>query len=145
MTDAVVDINNLPRSGETVCPTFTVNEAGLKNDEEMKLQEIVIDFSMTENQEQEAVFRIVGEHVLKGDKEQLLMYLAGIGGAGKTHVVNAIRKLFNDLQCDLELKLSAPTGCAAVLIHGHTIHALTLLGGRTKVNQIELEAIWKDV
>lgn len=100
---------------------------------------------MHNNEEQEVAFRIVGEHVLRGDKEQLLMYMAGTGGSRKMHVVNAIRKLFSDLEQEHKLKLSAPTGCVAVLICGQTIHALTLMGGRSRVNQSELEAIWKDV
>jgi hypothetical protein len=112
----------------------------------MILRDIILKFGMNKNEEQEAAFRIVGEHVLREDKTQLLMYNAGIGGAGKTHVVNAIRELFHILNQEDNLKLSAPTGCATVLIHGQTIHALTLLpGGKTKVNQSNLEVIWRNV
>lgn len=44
------------------------------------------------------------------------------------------------------LLLSAPTGCAAILIEGHTIHALTFLPGKVSATkQGDLEAIWKNV
>lgn len=123
----------------------TINAAGLSINQEKLLEDILVQFGMNDNEEQVTAFRIVGKHVLRANKDQLLMFLAGIGGSGKTHVVNAIRELFSRLEQDSKLKLSAPTGCAAVLIHGQTIHALTLLGGRSKVNQSELEAIWRDV
>ena len=87
-------------------------------DEELALWDIILDFGIHNNEEQEVAFCIVGKHVLRGDKEQLLMYTAGIGGSGKTHLVNAICKPFSNLEQEHKLKLSAPTGCAAVLICG---------------------------
>ncbi|EGO28232.1 hypothetical protein SERLADRAFT_366069 [Serpula lacrymans var. lacrymans S7.9] len=66
----------------------------------------------------------------------ITLYIAGIGGSGKSHVINAIVEFFNRCNCSNELLLSAPTGCAAVLIDGYTIHSLTFLPkSQHKLNQ----------
>ncbi|KAI0328314.1 hypothetical protein GY45DRAFT_1218212, partial [Cubamyces sp. BRFM 1775] len=54
---------------------------------------VVREMDLSSNPEQERAFRIVGEHLYEGN-EQLLMYIAGVGGTGKTHVVRAILRLF---------------------------------------------------
>ncbi|KIJ58692.1 hypothetical protein HYDPIDRAFT_76209, partial [Hydnomerulius pinastri MD-312] len=82
---------------------------------------------ISENEEQECAFRIVGEHIVSGSQEQLLMYIAGIGGSGKSHIINAVMELFHAKGLAQKLLLSALTGCAAILISGYTIHALTFL------------------
>jgi predicted AAA+ superfamily ATPase len=62
-----------------------------------------------------------------GGRNQLLMYIAGVGGTGKSHVVHAIVKLFNELGCKYELMLGAPTTNAAILIGDHALHSLLML------------------
>ncbi|KAJ7603337.1 hypothetical protein DFH06DRAFT_917446, partial [Mycena polygramma] len=79
------------------------------------------------NKEQERAVRIVGEHFIAGTEEQLLLYIAGVGGSGKSYVIHALVELFKRCGASDQLLLSAPTGCAAVLISGYTIHALTFL------------------
>ncbi|KAH7912388.1 hypothetical protein BJ138DRAFT_989776, partial [Hygrophoropsis aurantiaca] len=59
--------------------------------------------------------------------ESLQMFLTGIGGSGKSFVIKAVVELFERCGASSELLLSAPTGSAAVLIDGYTIHALTFL------------------
>ncbi|KAI0745899.1 hypothetical protein C8Q76DRAFT_577991, partial [Earliella scabrosa] len=54
---------------------------------------IVSEFGLDGNEEQRRAFDIVARHVADGDN-QLLMYIGGVGGTGKSHVVNAILKLF---------------------------------------------------
>ncbi|KAG2738981.1 hypothetical protein P692DRAFT_20660447, partial [Suillus brevipes Sb2] len=80
-----------------------------------------------ENEEQEMSLRIIGEHFIRGDVKQLLMFITGIGGSGKSHVIRATVELFRRCGAPEKLTLSAPTGSAAVLIDGYTIHALTFL------------------
>ncbi|KII83002.1 hypothetical protein PLICRDRAFT_64382, partial [Plicaturopsis crispa FD-325 SS-3] len=58
---------------------------------------------------------------------QLLMYIAGVGGTGKSHVIKSLVLLFSKLGRINELMLSAPTGCSALIIGGYTIHALTMI------------------
>ncbi|KAG2109789.1 hypothetical protein BD769DRAFT_1326697, partial [Suillus cothurnatus] len=82
---------------------------------------------LSDNAEQEMSFQIVAEHFLQDDMEQLLMFITGIRGSGKSHVIRAIVEMFQRCGAPEKLTLSAPTGSAAVLIDGYTIHALTFL------------------
>ncbi|KAG1761127.1 hypothetical protein EV702DRAFT_1207467 [Suillus placidus] len=63
-------------------------------DKEVILNEIVAEFKLSDNAEQEISFRIVGEHFLRDDVQQLLMFITGIGGSGKSHVIRAIVEMF---------------------------------------------------
>jgi hypothetical protein len=88
--------------------------------------------------------RIVGEHFILRSEEQLLMYLGGGAGTGKSYVIKAIVELFKRCGYSDELFVSGPMGCAAILIEGYTIHALTFLPKSDyPINQAELETIWK--
>ncbi|KAI9057278.1 hypothetical protein FKP32DRAFT_1542375, partial [Trametes sanguinea] len=60
------------------------------------IDDIVRDLHLDSNPEQERAFRIIAEQV-KLDGGQLLMYIAGVGGTGKTHVVKAVLRLFEHL------------------------------------------------
>ncbi|KAJ7927864.1 hypothetical protein B0H13DRAFT_1568932, partial [Mycena leptocephala] len=80
-----------------------------------------------DNLEQIRAVRIIAEHLLFGMERQLLLYIAGVGGSGKSFVVKAIVEFFRRCGVSDTMLLSAPTGCAAVLINGYTIHALTFL------------------
>ncbi|KAI0039799.1 hypothetical protein FA95DRAFT_1452433, partial [Auriscalpium vulgare] len=53
--------------------------------------------------------------------------VVGEGGTGKSHVIKAVVAYFERANARERLLLSAPTGIAAVLISGYTIHALTFL------------------
>ncbi|KAF8443746.1 hypothetical protein L210DRAFT_3395916 [Boletus edulis BED1] len=99
-------------------------------------------FSLENNEEQSRAFRITAEHFAFCTMKQMLLFITGIGGSGKSHVIKAIVTLFKWCGCPENLLLSAPTGCAAVLIDGYTIHALTFLpGGESVAKQSDLEAI----
>ncbi|KZT53754.1 hypothetical protein CALCODRAFT_416190, partial [Calocera cornea HHB12733] len=79
------------------------------------------------NQEQREALRVVYDHVMSATGTQLLMYIGGCGGTGKSHVIKCIVQLFVECGMRDTLLLSAPTGAAAIVINGYTIHALTLL------------------
>lgn len=108
--------------------------------------DLIQEQNLSENQDQERAFRIIANHIENGDSP-LLMYIGGVGGTGKSHVIQSIVKLFERLGKIKELMLSAPTGAAAVVINGHTIHALTMLhpGSSKKKDSSELRALWADV
>jgi len=55
---------------------------------------------------------------------QLLMYLGGPGGTGKSRVVNALRDMFESREEKRRFRLTAYTGVAARNIGGATLHAL---------------------
>ena len=98
------------------------------------INKIVEEWTLHDNPEQERAFTIVAEHILQKDLQQLLMFITGIGGSGKTHVIKAILDVFVKSGRYQEILVSAPTGSAACLIDGYTIHALTLMGVGTSSN-----------
>ncbi|OSD06156.1 hypothetical protein PYCCODRAFT_1335341, partial [Trametes coccinea BRFM310] len=82
---------------EPSSPDSTEREHGEELPEEL-VNRIAREMGLTDNVEQERAFRLVAEHVLAATVEdQLLMYIAGVGGTGKTHVVKAIVRLFDAL------------------------------------------------
>ncbi|KAJ7720617.1 hypothetical protein B0H16DRAFT_1335978, partial [Mycena metata] len=94
---------------------------------ELHLEDIIEDLGIGENVEQVRALRIIAEHFMFGLEHQLLLYIAGVGGTGKSFIVKALVEFFRRCGVSETLVLSAPTGCAAVLISGYTIHALTFL------------------
>ncbi|KAI0715422.1 hypothetical protein C8Q76DRAFT_602314, partial [Earliella scabrosa] len=57
------------------------------------VHDVITEFALHSNEEQCRAFEIVARHVCYGGR-QLLMYVGGIGGTGKSHVVNAVLTLF---------------------------------------------------
>ena len=108
------------------------------------MHQVVLEKNLLSNPEQLRAFEIVGNHVLNGGA-QLLMYIGGVGGTGKSHVVNSILRLFSLLGKRNTVLVAAPTGAAAILIGGHTIHSLTLLPDGPGRNLQELCKIWENV
>jgi hypothetical protein len=53
---------------------------------------------------------------------QLRMFLTGPGGTGKTHVVGAVHPVMTAYGCGHCIRYLAPTGGAAKLINGMTVH-----------------------
>ena len=47
--------------------------------------------------EQKRAFKIIAHHSLESNSEQLKMYLAGMGGTGKSRVIKALIHQENDL------------------------------------------------
>ncbi|VDC05031.1 unnamed protein product [Peniophora sp. CBMAI 1063] len=122
------------------------------------LAQIIKDFEMKDNAEQRLVMQIFDDHHERGmcRKEQLLMYVAGVGGTGKSHVIRAVTSYLGKQGHADWILIAAPTGIAAVLVDGYTIHALTYLnvgGNGRDDNYCELnaekkkaiEAIWRRV
>ena len=50
------------------------------------------------------------------------MLLSGPGGTGKTHVVNAVQQVMKSYGYQHSIRFLAPSGSAASLIDGMTIH-----------------------
>lgn len=107
---------------------------------------LITEMNMADNPEQSRSLITVASH-LDHPTDQLLMYVGGVGGTGKSYVIKSMVKLFAMLKKGHHLMLSAPTGIAAVLIGGHTIHALTLLPEKrqSRKNIESLVEIWRDV
>jgi PIF1-like helicase len=92
------------------------------------------------NERQWIAFRIIArsfvqKHVYKqySDKDPLHMFMTGPGGTGKTHVVKAVREVMRHYGAAHQIRFLAPTGSAAALIDGMTIHKG--LGIKVKSNE----------
>lgn len=80
--------------------------------------------------EQWIAFCIISRHFLENHitrlastkKNPLRMLLTGPGGTGKSHVVKAVQKLMEHYRAGHTIRFLAPTGTAASLIDGMTIH-----------------------
>ncbi|PPQ81034.1 hypothetical protein CVT26_002879 [Gymnopilus dilepis] len=116
-------------------------------DESHRIAESVVsEMNLASNAEQLAAFNLIARHVMEHSQEQLLMYVSGVGGTGKSHVVKSIVKLFDKLGRGRELLLGAPTGIAAVLIGGQTLHSLILATPNSKSKDVGmLSKIWRHV
>jgi len=113
---------------ELVKQTSNSSETLIQELDHMELiNQIVNDWTLHNNPEQERAFTIIVEHMLMKDLEQLLIFITGIGGSGKTHVIRAILDAFVRSGRYQQILLSAPTGSVACLIDGYTIHAVTLM------------------
>ncbi|KAH9848180.1 hypothetical protein C2E23DRAFT_739948 [Lenzites betulinus] len=102
------------------------------------------------NTEQARAFRIVAEHSMQNNPEPLRMYLGGVGGTGKSRVIQALTSFFAARNQARRLRLAAFTGVAARNIGGTTLHAALGLDQRKngKFNQKtkrDLEAMWDGV
>ncbi len=74
------------------------------------------------NTEQERVFRIITQHAANLMAIQLRMYVGGMGGTGKTRVLNMLTLYFKAQGESCRLVIVALTGTAAALINGSTYH-----------------------
>ncbi len=105
---------------------------------------VVSEYKLESNPEQLRAFQIVARHVCFHGP-QLSMYIGGVGGTGKSYVIQAILHLFTLLGRRNEILVSAPTGAAAVLIGGYTIHSLLLLPNEDNPDLQTLAVIWENV
>ncbi len=120
----------------------TVSHSGL--DLSGVIRQVVLEYGLQHNPEQLRAFEIVARHVCYGGP-QLLMYIAGVGGTGKSYVVNAILRLFSLLGRRQQILVSAPTGAAAILIGGYTVHSLLMLPHRDNTDLQPLVFLWAGV
>ncbi|PPQ76166.1 hypothetical protein CVT26_009225 [Gymnopilus dilepis] len=110
------------------------------------VEDVIRNRGLASNADQLRAFRIVADHVVERRSSQLLMYISGVGGTGKSHVIKSIVTLFERLGRRQELLLGAPTGIAAILIGGQTIHSLILTSPTQKsTNLAMLTDIWRGV
>jgi len=84
------------------------------------------EFSL--NYKQTCAFKIISTHFIKrfivknSSEKPLRMLMTGPGGTGKTHVVKALQKVMKFYGCEHKIRFLAPTGSAASLIDGMTVH-----------------------
>ena len=103
-----------------------------------QLSEVVQDtanlFSL--NTEQERAFRIIANHAISANPEQLRMYLGGMGGTGKSQVIKALSSFFEGRKEAHRFIIVAPTGTAAALLGGSTYHSTFGINERMNTSKI---------
>ena len=83
---------------------------------------MVLKFGL--KKEQERAFWIVANHSVSAHKDQLNMYLGGMGGTGKSQVLAALSDFFALQKEAHQFVIVAPTGSAAALLGGSTYHSM---------------------
>ena len=86
------------------------------------------------NTDQERAFRIVANHATELQPEILKMYLGGMGGTGKSRVIEALIQFFKDRSESHRFLVVAPTGSAAALLNGSTYHSVLGINDRKDQN-----------
>ena len=81
------------------------------------------------NEKQWLAFRIISDRFItkfvekkSGSVDQLIMLMTGPGGTGKTYIMNAVQAVMTHYGCGHMIRFLAPTGSAAALINGMTVH-----------------------
>src|ERR1700730_13467866 len=85
------------------------------------IEDVVIKFEL--NSDQERAFRIVANHAVTPGAEQLLMYVGGMGGTGKSQVIKALMDFYKFRNESHRFVVLATTGNAASLLPGSTYHS----------------------
>ena len=122
--DPQKDISSI--CAETDAPKLKMPHQTVNTDHESIINRIGTEAHL--NSKQWISFRIIARSFIKinidiSDKpEPIRMLMTGPAGTGKTHVVNAVRALMAEYGDEHTLRLLAPTGTAASLIDGMTIH-----------------------
>ena len=102
---------------------FLSKDFKASNKEAQKLiDDTAAKFSL--NEAQERAFRIVANHAVESNGEQLKMYLGGMAGTGKSQVIKALSHFFATRKESYRFMCLAPTGAAAALIGGSTYHSV---------------------
>ena len=90
----------------------------------------------TLNEEQECVFRIITNHAVSKNSEQLQMYLHGMGGTRKSQVIKALSHFFTLRNEAHRFIIVAPTGMTAALLDGSTYHSMFGINDKSGTSRI---------
>ena len=75
------------------------------------IEDVIDKFELTS--EQERAFRIISNHAVTPGSEQLIMYVGGMAGTGKSQVIKALMDLFKSRNESHRFVVLALTGTAA--------------------------------
>ncbi|RXW13813.1 hypothetical protein EST38_g12040 [Candolleomyces aberdarensis] len=103
--------------GSYLLSDFKLNDINVKT----HMVKTVTRFKL--NKEQERAFRIVANHSVSIDPNPLQMYIGGMGGTGKSTVIDALKSWFHERGESYRMIVLAPTGAAASIIGGSTYHS----------------------
>ena len=107
---------------KVVDKSYLFKDFQAKSEEAQKMiDDVVLEFNL--NQEQERAFRIVANHAVTPEAEQLKMYMGGMGGTGKSQVIKALMHFFKLRNESHRIVVLGPTGTSAALLNGSTYHS----------------------
>lgn len=144
------DANNLPLG----CPPTEAPHVSTNMNKQLSAEDMLLSveqkFSL--NVKQIQAFRIIAHHFLRKfvkkipTETPLRMLMTGPGGTGKTHVVKAVKEVMQFYGCEHKIRFLAPTGSAASLIDGMTVHKglgikIVKADGRGKGNRVAGESV----
>jgi hypothetical protein len=89
------------------------------------IQDVIDKFEL--NSEHKKAFRIIANHVGTPVAEQLIMYLGGMCGTGKSQVIKSLMHFLKSKNEFHRFVVVAPTGAAAALLHGSVRRLILLL------------------
>jgi putative protein kinase ArgK-like GTPase of G3E family len=69
-----------------------------------------------ERRELSWTFRIITNHTVTPGSEQLMMYVGGMGGTGKSQVIKALMEFYKSRNESHRFVVLAPTGTAALQV-----------------------------
>ena len=103
----------------------------------MEEEQNIIDSTVSDfilNTDQERAFRIIANHASTQKPEQLIMYIGGMAGTGKSQVIKALTAFFERRNEAHRLIVMAPTGTAAALVGGSTYHSILGINDKCATN-----------
>jgi len=133
------DINKTGYDQESLAEVQIVDKVYLTAKFKAKVEEEqnIIDSTVSDfilNTDQERAFRIIANHASTQKPAQLIMYIDGMAGTGKSQVIKALTAFFerrNEAHC---LIVMAPTGTAAALVGGSTYHSILGINDKCATN-----------
>ncbi|THU89848.1 hypothetical protein K435DRAFT_677002, partial [Dendrothele bispora CBS 962.96] len=152
--------NNVQIPHVLVCHNHKCSDKGV----DQLLERISESYQL--NRKQKMAFTIISRSYINRflfgteQGEPLKMLLTGPGGTGKTHTVKAVREVMSHFGRENRICFLAPTGSAASLIQGTTIHTGLGIAVGSKANtgdrydnvysfsvtkRVEAREEWKDV
>ena len=112
---------------------FTIEPRDDKNLDQIAC-DVINEYSL--NKKQKVAFELAISNVIKRERkeetQQIIGYVGGPGGTGKSQVINAIVEFHKRVKAKHKLKLTAYTGTAAKHINGSTTSALFSLSSKSK-------------
>jgi len=90
------------------------------------------------NAEQEQAFRIVANHAMSSEPDQLRMYLGSMEGTGKSQVIKSLAHFFASRNEAHRFIVVAPTGMAAAILRGATYYSMFGIHGRMNESRIRV-------
>ena len=124
---------------------FVIDNEEIANiDVKTILEDTIEKFSL--NRKQKVAFKLITGNVVKRLRkesvQQIIAYIGGPGGTGKSQVIKAVVHFHERIKLRHTLRLCAYTGTAAKLIGGSTISSIAMI---RNANVSKLEKIWGSV